>query len=148
MDTAEPVVRRDIWIAAPVERVWGAVTNPEQIMKWWGDIWIIHVLEVGGIIEFGRPGDMIHATIAALDPPRRFSIHWPSQPNYPAENAYTIFDLAEANGGTLLTVTETGYEALSGAERQERMDRTGRGYTTVLANLKAYLEGSTQAVES
>jgi uncharacterized protein YndB with AHSA1/START domain len=148
MNAAEPVVRRDIWIAAPIERVWGAVTNAEQIMKWWGDTWIIHTLKVGGTIEFGRTGDMLQATIAVLDPPRQFSIHWPSQPNYQAENAYTIFDLAEENGGTLLTVTETGYEALSSAERQERMDRTGQGYTAVLANLKVYLEGKTQAVES
>jgi hypothetical protein len=96
---------------------------------------------VGGGIEFGRPGDMIHATIAVLDPPRQFSIHWPPQPNYQAANAYTIFDLADENGGTRITVTETGYEALSGAERQERLNRTGQGYTMVLANLKAYVEG-------
>lgn len=142
MSTADTTVTRDIWINAPRERVWGAITNADTIMKWWGDTWVIHRLEVGGLIEFGRPGDMLNATIAVLDPPRQFSIHWPSQPNYQAANAYTIFDLAEENGGTRITVTETGYEALSGAERQERMDSTGSGYTKVLANLKAYVEGS------
>ena len=142
MNAAETVVKRDIWIAAPRERVWQAVTNAEMIMKWWGDTWIINALKVGGGIEFGRPGDMIHATIAVLDPPRQFSIHWPWQEQYQAENAYTIFDLAEENNGTRVTVTETGYEALSGEERQERLNRTGQGYTTVLANLKAYVDGS------
>jgi uncharacterized protein YndB with AHSA1/START domain len=142
MSTGDTTVTRDIWINAPRELVWGAITNADTIMKWWGDTWIIHRLEVGGKIEFGQPGDMLNATIAVLDPPRQFSIHWPSQPNYQADNAYTIFDLAEENGGTRITVTETGYETLSGAERQERMDRTGNGYTMVLANLKAYIEGS------
>jgi uncharacterized protein YndB with AHSA1/START domain len=146
MDSSETVVKRDIWIAAPRERVWGAITNAETIMKWWGDTWIIDTLEVGGKVEFGQPGDMIHATIAVLDPPRQFSIHWPPQPHYQAENAYTIFDLAEENNGTRLTVTETGYEALSGSERQERMNRTGSGYTMVLANLKSYVESNIQDV--
>ena len=141
MNAAETVVKRDIWIAAPRERVWQAVTNAEMIMKWWGDTWIINALKVGGGIEFGRPGDMIHATIAALDPPRQFSIHWPPPPNYQATNAYTIFDLTDENNGTRVTVTETGYEALSGEERQERLNCTGQGYNTVLANLKAYVEG-------
>jgi uncharacterized protein YndB with AHSA1/START domain len=140
MDIAESVVKRDIWIAAPREQVWQAITKAETIMKWWGDTWIINALQVGGGIEFGRPGDMIHATIAVLDPPRQFSIHWPPQPNYQAENAYTIFDLAEENNGTRITVTETGYEALSGEARQQRMERSGQGYTMVMANLKAYVE--------
>ena len=140
VDTTETVVKRDIWIAAPIEQVWQAVTNAETIMKWWGDTWVIHTLKVGGAVEFGRPGDMIQATIAVLDPPRQFSIHWPPQPGYQATNAYTIFDLAEANGGTHITVTETGYEALSGEERQKRLERTGEGYTKVLANLKALVE--------
>ncbi|MEO8611095.1 MAG: SRPBCC domain-containing protein [Chloroflexota bacterium] len=146
MDAEETVVKRDIWIAAPRERVWGAITNAETIMQWWGDTWIIPKLEVGGGIKFGRPGSMIQATIAVLDPPRQFSIHWPPQPNYQAENAYTIFDLAEENGGTRVTVSETGYEALSGAERQERLNRTGSGYTMVLANLKSYVESHIQDV--
>jgi hypothetical protein len=38
-------------------------------------------------------------------------------------------------------VTETGVEALPDDIRQERFDSTMRGYETVLASLKALLEG-------
>ena len=141
MDSRGVVVKTDIWIDAPPERVWQAITNHDQIMKWWGDTWIIPELKVGGGVEFGRPGDMIHATIAVLDPPHQFSIHWPSLPDHPSDNVYTIYDLKPENGGTLLIVTETGYESLLEDERQQRMERTKLGYIKVLENLKAYIEG-------
>lgn len=40
-----------------------------------------------------------------------------------------------------MTVTETGFEALPDAIRQERVDKTAEGYATVLEGLKAYVEG-------
>jgi hypothetical protein len=53
---------------------------------------------------------------------------------------FTRYVLEEEKGGTRVTVSETGFEALPDEIRQERFDSTARGYTTVLANLKSYLE--------
>jgi hypothetical protein len=53
---------------------------------------------------------------------------------------FTIFRLEEENGGTRVTVTETGFEALPDDIRQERFDSTAKGYETVLAGLKVYVE--------
>src|SRR6476469_9985861 len=36
VDAAEFTVRRTIRIAAPVEKVWSAVTEPEHISRWFG----------------------------------------------------------------------------------------------------------------
>jgi len=125
-------VARDIWINAPRERVWRAVTESEQIRQWWGsDYWEITALQVGATIKFGDPDDLMLATVAVVDPP---------QPQYHSTAFFTTFRLEEENGGTRVTVTESGFEALPDDIRQQRFDSTAQGYETVLAGLKAYVE--------
>lgn len=137
----EPLtVERSIWINAPRERVWRAITETEQIRQWWGQYWNIPALEVGATVEFGEVDDPMHATIAVLDPPREFSLQWPPQPQYHSIDMYTTFRLEEENGGTRVTVTETGLEAIPESIRQERFEATLRGYETVLADLKTHVE--------
>ena len=134
-------VERSIWIAAPRERVWRAITEADQIMRWWGgDHWEISALEVGGQIKFGDPNDLMIARIAALEPPRRFVIEWPPQEQYHSIAMFTSYVLEEENGGTRLTVPETGFESLPDDIRQQRVEQTARGYAQVLESLKAYLE--------
>jgi hypothetical protein len=47
----------------------------------------------------------------------------------------TTFLLAEENGGTRVTITESGYET------QQQAKPTEKGYAMSLQNLKAHLEG-------
>lgn len=140
----EPLtVERTIWIAAPRQRVWQAITTADQIREWWGgDHWEIETLEVGGVIKFGDPDDLMLATIDVLDPPRQFTIKWPPQPQYHAITMFTAYLLSEENGGTRVTVRETGFELLPDDVREQRFDSTSAGYETVLRGLKTYLEGT------
>lgn len=139
-------VERSIWIAASRERVWQAITDDKQIVKWWADYWEIPTLEVGATIKFGSENDPLPAddpmlaTIAVLDRPREFAIQWPPQPQYHSIPVFTRYLLEEENGGTRVTVSETGFEALPDDIRQQRFDSTAKGYATVMANLKAYIE--------
>jgi len=136
-------VERSIWINAPRERVWQAVTQSEQIRQWWGgDYWEITALQVGATVKFGDPNDLMIATVAVVDPPREFSLQWPPQPQYHSTAFFTTFRLEEENSGTRVTVTETGFEGLPDDIRQERYDSTGKGYETVLESLKVYVEGT------
>ena len=135
-------VERTIWIAAPRERVWQAITDAKQIRQWWEDYWEIPALEVGGTVKFGDEDDPMLATIAVVDRPREFAIQWPPQPQYHSIDVFTRYVLEEENGGTRVTVSETGFEALPDDIRQQRFDSTAEGYTRVLASLKDYVEGS------
>lgn len=140
--TTPNTLERSIWINAPRERVWRAITTDTEIMRWWGgDTWIIEELAVGGRIRFGKPDDLMNAAIAVLDPLNEFAIEWPAQPQYHMTPIYTVFRLVEENGGTRLYVQETGFEHLPAEIRQQNYDSTASGYDTVLANLKALLEG-------
>ncbi len=135
-------VERSVWINAPREKVWQAITEADQIMKWWGggDLWEIEKLEVGAGVKFGEADDQLLATIAALDPPAKFSLRWPPQEAYHNIEVFTTYELTEENGGTLVKVSETGFEALPEDIRQKRFDQTAKGYETVLAGLKNYVE--------
>jgi uncharacterized protein YndB with AHSA1/START domain len=141
MEKEKLTVERDIWIKAPRERVWQAITNADTIQQWWGDYWDIPTLEVGATIKFGTKDDPMLATIAVLDPPREFVIQWPPQEQYHSIPILTRYVLEEENGGTRINVSETGFEALPDDIRQKRYESTAQGYATVLADLKKLLEG-------
>jgi uncharacterized protein YndB with AHSA1/START domain len=135
-------VEKTIWIKAPRERVWQAITDASQLMQWFGDHWEIDRVEVGGTIKFGDPSDLMLASIAVADPPREFKIEWPPQEQYHSIAMFTTYLLNEENGGTRVTVTESGFEALPDDIRQKRFDSTAAGYATVLEGLKRHLEQS------
>ena len=50
-------VERSIWIAAPRERVWRAITDPKQVEQWFspGTPWRLSALEVGGRLSVYNP---------------------------------------------------------------------------------------------
>ena len=67
-----------------------------------------------------------------VDPPREFTVRWLPDQTFPGMTLITSFLLDEEDGGVRVTIRESGYEALSGDERQEWMDATGGGYTMSL----------------
>lgn len=134
------VAEVSIWIHAPIERVWEAVTSADQIMHWWPNEWTIPTLAVGAEISFGWEGHHVTATIAALEPPHLFVIQWPPVPDYNNAAPLTTFRLQSENDGTRVTVSESGLDALPADVRQSLYDQTQQGYQTIMTNLKAWLE--------
>jgi uncharacterized protein YndB with AHSA1/START domain len=137
-------VQRSIWINAPRERVWRAVTESEQLQAWWGDLWDIADLRIGAPVRFGAEPNVLVATIETLNPPDEFKVRWPPNPRFPVTTMSTTFLLAEENGGTRVIVIEAGYEGLPDDIRQSRMDSSARGYAQVMENLKAHVERGVQ----
>ena len=133
-------VERIIWIAAPRERVWRALTDGQQIEAWFspGQPWEVSALEPGGTVVWHAEGEDALHVIQVVDPPRHFAYRWePAPPETPLTTTYL---LEEENGGTRLTVRETGYEQVPAELRQKRMQGSQDGYDNVLADLKRYLE--------
>jgi uncharacterized protein YndB with AHSA1/START domain len=130
-----------IWIAAPRERVWQAVTQPEQLAQWFapGSPWEVPALDKGAPVAFHlhpsahnaltEPYTM-RAVIAVVDPPRQLSLEWEAESGFPP----LTFLLAEENGGTRVTITQS-LEATAGPSEENE------GYTLSLENLKALVEG-------
>jgi uncharacterized protein YndB with AHSA1/START domain len=133
-------VECSIWIAAPPERVWQAVTEPEQLAQWFapGSPWEIPQLEVNTTVKFHNTAtEILLATIQTADPPQQFILRW--EPEEDGTILTTSFLLEEENEGTRVTIRETGFETLAADIRQSRVEQTAAGYGMSLENLRAYL---------
>jgi uncharacterized protein YndB with AHSA1/START domain len=69
------VVRFERRLAQPVERVWRALTDPSELINWWGDAEVDLVAGGRFVMRWlNTDGDgdgvVMHAAITELDPPR------------------------------------------------------------------------------
>ena len=139
-------VRRTIRIAAPVEKVWIAVTEPEHISRWFGRT-VLDGTGVGatGTITFPDYGS-VPIRVEALDAPRTVSYRWGNDDALghlrdELDDHATVFTftLEPVSGGTQLTVVETGFDRTS--DPAENMASHGEGWVSELDKLVALLEG-------
>jgi uncharacterized protein YndB with AHSA1/START domain len=118
-------IEREIVIAAPVERVWEIVTEPEHMGRWFGDA------------GAERDGDVIKMTwkeygtaelrVVTSDPPRTFAYRWDA--NDPGIGDTLVeFTFTPEGDGTRLKVVESGWLALqTGADRQDELRKGNVG---------------------
>src|SRR5690242_7787513 len=110
-----------IEIAASPSRVFEALTDPVQLLAWWGDRlnfpstdWQLDA-RVGGkwISRWRGPGGASFALggeILALDPPRLLAYSWWDE-RYPGLPLTTVrYDLTETATGTLVRMTHDGFD--------------------------------------
>jgi uncharacterized protein YndB with AHSA1/START domain len=137
-------VERSIWIAAPRERVWRAITDPAQLEQWFspGTPWLGTGPEVGGrfsVYDAATGSDLYTQVIEAVEPPHRFVTR--SMPDPPEMPHVTVWTLEEENGGARLTLTFSGFEFEPEATRQVMMEQNAFGFGMMLDNLAAHVEG-------
>jgi len=139
-------VRRTIRIAAPIEKVWSAVTEPEHISRWFGTTEFDGTgAGARGTMTFGADS-AIPVRIEAIDAPRMVSYRWNNDDalgTHPAEldeatSTVFTFTLEPVPDGTQLTVVETGFGATS--DPAENMRRHALGWVSELDKLVALLE--------
>jgi len=111
-------IEREITIAAPIDKVWSVLTEPDHIGTWFGTGTPVHIdLRPGGLMELdhGIHGAYL-TTIVKVDPPHTFSYRWASAyPGVPAteDNSTLVeFTLQETADGTMLRVVESGFASI------------------------------------
>ena len=126
-------IEKQVLLKAPRARVWRALADAGEFGRWFG------VELSGGFVPGARlTGRITHKgyehypfemTVERIEPERLFSFRW--HPNaldlavdYSAEPTTLIeFKLQDAEGGTLLTLVESGFERLS----PDRLESAYRG---------------------
>ncbi|HJP66717.1 MAG TPA: SRPBCC domain-containing protein [Actinomycetota bacterium] len=134
---------QSIVIEAPIDRVWEAVTTPDQIKQWFFGVdtetdWtegssIVHRGEYQGQAYEDR------GTILEIQPPRTLvHTHWsPASglPDEPENYERISWELAERDGSTELTISESNLAS------EEAKETSEQNWTMVLGKLKELLEG-------
>ena len=121
IDDATFSVRRTIHIAAPIEKVWEAITEPALISRWFGRA-DFPSTKVGanGTLSWDDYGS-IPVRIEAIDAPRSITYRWSNDDalgKLPAvvddgDSTVFTFTLDTEDDGTRLSVVETGFETTS-----------------------------------
>ncbi|WP_084038112.1 SRPBCC family protein [Demequina sp. NBRC 110053] len=136
-------ITRTIEIAAPVEKVWAAVTEPEHIARWHADAATLTAPEAGGTGEWTFDGYGTYPIrIEVIDRPRSITYRWPYDDQRDLSDANSTvftFTLEPVPAGTRLTVVEIGFETLS--DPAEALKGNQQGWTEQLDKLVAYVEG-------
>lgn len=125
-------ITKSIEIAAPVERVWRALTDPGELLRWHARKAEVD-LRVGGRLYFDYGFEVeTRGTIAALDPPRllRFDDAF--------DGTTVTYTLEPANGGTRLVLLVEGFR--DDEESQEWKESATVGWQQTLDNLRSVLE--------
>ncbi|MDN4481252.1 SRPBCC domain-containing protein [Demequina muriae] len=136
-------VSRTITIAAPPEKVWAAVTEPEHIERWHTSAATLTALEPGGTGEWTFEGyGTAPIRIESVEPMRSVTYRWGSDGDtelVDGRSTVFTFTLEAIEGGTRLHVHETGFEMLK--DPQGALHSNQEGWTVQLDKLVAYLEG-------
>lgn len=146
-------VQREIMIGASPEVVWGVITEPEQIVRWFSDEAKVEGrVGADGKLTW-RPGGrggrkdsdlVVPIRVVEAEPFRRFSFRWnhpegagPDQSN----SALVEFTLLEEAGATRLTVLESGIEAVAHDEegKAQYLESHSEGWERHLGELREYV---------
>jgi uncharacterized protein YndB with AHSA1/START domain len=142
-------IERETVIAAPVERVWELLTQPEHLGRWFGDAGAEIDLRPGGalILNWEDYGT-VRGRVVDVEPQRRFSYRWAvlrdPDGTEPVDGNSTLVEFtlhAEADG-TRLRVVETGFDSLDveRAKQDERLEDNRKGWARELDELRDYAE--------
>lgn len=138
-------VSRTIRIAAPVEKVWAAITEPEHLSHWFPQSATLAPAAVGATGAFTFEGyGTFPVVIESVDPHRSISYRWGNDnakaiPLSDEHSTVFTFTLEAIETGTQLTVVESGFETLS--DPQASLEGNRGGWDHELDELVAYLEG-------
>jgi uncharacterized protein YndB with AHSA1/START domain len=141
-------VRRTIRIAAPVEKVWRAVTEPERISQWFGRTVLLgDSVGAEGTITW-PDGPAIPIRVEEMDPPRMVSYRWRNDETDAAlaedldagPSTVFTFTIEPVDGGTQLTVVETGFATLT--DPAGALESHREGWDGELDKLVALLEAA------
>lgn len=146
MNTAvQDSILREIVLRAPKERVYRAITEPDQIVKWFPD-GIEGKLEKGErpVFDFGDYGK-VAIYVVASDPYDYFAYRWVPSVGASAEdplkqaNTLVEFRLEEVSEGTRLRLSETGFASLPQEVIEKSLQDNNEGWDYMLPRLEKYL---------
>jgi uncharacterized protein YndB with AHSA1/START domain len=138
------VVVCEIFIAAPREHIFEALTDPEQAAQWWGhkDHYQLSTfnmdLRKGGKwsttgTSTKRGAIEVHGEFLEIDPPRRLAYTW--SPTWMAKSTRVLWELASQNDGTYLKLTHSGF-----AGDAEQATNHSHGWNLAIVWLQSYVE--------
>jgi uncharacterized protein YndB with AHSA1/START domain len=160
MTTGTDRIEKKILLRAPLARVWQAISDSAQFGSWFG-------MKLDGPFEAGRTmratiapttvdpeiaamqkplaGLAFDIVVDRIEPQRLFSFRWHPHAIDPTLDVsaepptLVAFELEETAGGVLLTVTESGFDAIPLARRAKAFAANDQGWYLQTTMIEKYL---------
>jgi uncharacterized protein YndB with AHSA1/START domain len=153
-------IEKQVVLRAPTDRVWRAISDSQEFGRWFG-VRIDGPFVPGTLVtatitgttvdeevaEMQRPHAGAKATwqIVAVEPPRRFAYRWhpfavEPDVDYAAEPTTLVeFTLSPTTDGVLLTIVESGFDAIPAARRSAAFEANSGGWAKQVELVRKYL---------
>jgi uncharacterized protein YndB with AHSA1/START domain len=145
-------IERSVEIKASPARVWQALTDYREFSEWFRvklEGPFVPGKTVRGRITYpGYEHLIMEASVRTMEPERRFAFEWhpyavDGKKDYSKEPPTLVeFTLRKTPTGTLLTVTESGFDALPADRRDEAFRMNSGGWTEQVKNIETYVANS------
>jgi uncharacterized protein YndB with AHSA1/START domain len=146
-------IEKHIELNAPVARVWQALTDYREFGAWFRvkleEPFVVGKVARGQITHPGYEHVQWEALIEKIEPERLFSFTWPHaksldkatySPDYSNEPRTLVeFRLEQTATGTLLTLTESGFDQLPADRREAAFRGNEGGWTEQMKNIESYV---------
>lgn len=131
-------IERTLELAAPIEAVWNALTDPKEIALWFSDATDLEPhADAEGSFTWTKYGSHA-ARVEVFEPMKRLVWRWAEDPELPLSQAHSTvveWTLERQGDGTVLHLRESGF---STAEHHEQ---NVRGWNVELEELRRHIEG-------
>ncbi|MHB8478194.1 MAG: SRPBCC family protein [Steroidobacteraceae bacterium] len=153
MNTSTDRIERTILLKAPRSRVWRALSNAAEFGAWFGVDFTGKTFAAGepvrGKVTYpGYEHIVMEVQIERMEPERLLSWRWHPAAIDPAvdysDEPTTLveFELAEAEGGTVLTVVESGLDKIPPARRATVFRLNSSGWDEQMRNIEKHVATS------
>ncbi|HEY7615172.1 MAG TPA: SRPBCC family protein [Terriglobales bacterium] len=146
-------IEKQIELKAPISRVWRALTDHREFGEWFrvklDGPFMPGQVSRGQMTYPGYEHVKWEAVVQKMEPERLFSFTWPhpkslDKDNYSADHSkdpttLVEFRLEKTRNGTLLTLTESGFDNLPGDFRLEAFRRNEGGWSEQMKNIERYV---------
>ena len=145
-------IEKEIVLKAPRARVWRALSNAEEFGAWFGckfdGAFAAGATLLGRITIAGYENMKMEIFVERIEPETYFSYRWhpyavDPKVDYSAEPTTLVeFRLAEAPGGTRLSIVESGFDRVPAARRAEAFRMNEHGWTMQATAIEHYVAGA------
>lgn len=142
-------IEKRIELKAPLSRVWRALTDYREFGLWFrvklDGPFVPGQISRGWITYPGYEHLKWEAVVQKMEPERLFSFTWhpyavDPQVDYSNEPPTLVeFRLEETPGGTLLTVTESGFDKIPAGRRPQAFRMNEGGWTEQMKNIASHV---------
>jgi uncharacterized protein YndB with AHSA1/START domain len=142
-------IEKQIELKAPVSRVWRALTDYREFGEWFqvtvDGPFVAGKISRGHVTHPGYEHVQWEAVVKQIEPETLFSYTWHPyaiDPNvdYSGETPTLVeFRLEETANGTLLRVTESGFENVPAERRAEALLRNDGGWAAQMKNIESHV---------